>query len=107
MVGGTSAGGGLAAAVTRMAVLENGPVIALDYLLCPWLDLTLSGPSVDAFGRGCNLDREDLAWFARGYLGAMAERAEERRVGTECVRTCRSRGSPYHEKTKNITRTSS
>src|SRR3546814_11901411 len=23
-------------------------------------------------------------------------RSEERRVGTECVRTCRSRGSPYH-----------
>src|SRR3546814_16656632 len=25
-------------------------------------------------------------------------RSEERRVGKECVRTCRSRGSPYHEK---------
>src|SRR3546814_12329845 len=24
------------------------------------------------------------------------ERSEERRVGKECVRTCRSRGSPYH-----------
>src|SRR3546814_15581709 len=24
------------------------------------------------------------------------ERSEERRVGTECVSTCRSRGSPYH-----------
>src|SRR3546814_11305891 len=23
-------------------------------------------------------------------------RSEERRVGKECVRTCRSRGSPYH-----------
>src|SRR3546814_15562405 len=23
-------------------------------------------------------------------------RSEERRVGTECVSTCRSRGSPYH-----------
>src|SRR3546814_8747828 len=28
-------------------------------------------------------------------------RSEERRVGKECVRTCRSRWSPYHEK-KNI-----
>src|SRR3546814_15832227 len=28
-------------------------------------------------------------------------RPEKRRVGEECVRTCRSRGSPYHEK-KNI-----
>src|SRR3546814_15275904 len=28
-------------------------------------------------------------------------RSEERRVGKECVSTCRSRGSPYHSKTKN------
>src|SRR3546814_18408933 len=29
------------------------------------------------------------------------KRSEERRVGKECVSTCRSRGSPYHKK-KNI-----
>src|SRR3546814_12922690 len=29
-----------------------------------------------------------------------SSRSEERRVGKECVSTCRSRGSPYHEKTK-------
>src|SRR3546814_15785789 len=29
-------------------------------------------------------------------------RSEERRVGKECVSTCRSRWSPYHEKKKNI-----
>src|SRR6056297_3692684 len=29
-----------------------------------------------------------------------AERSEERRVGKECVSTCRSRWSPYHYKTK-------
>src|SRR3546814_20473280 len=28
------------------------------------------------------------------------ERSEERRVGKECVSTCRSRWSPYHEKQK-------
>src|SRR3546814_14786554 len=28
-------------------------------------------------------------------------RSEERRVGKECVSTCRSRWSPYHKKTKN------
>src|SRR3546814_13940253 len=27
-------------------------------------------------------------------------RSEERRVGTECVSTCRSRGAPYHSKKK-------
>src|SRR3546814_18279062 len=30
-------------------------------------------------------------------------RSEERRVGTECVSTCRSRGSPYHYKKKRYT----
>src|SRR3546814_17481722 len=29
-----------------------------------------------------------------------ARRSEERRVGKECVSTCRSRWSPYHEKKK-------
>src|SRR3546814_19635228 len=28
----------------------------------------------------------------------MTQRSEERRVGKECVSTCRSRWSPYHEK---------
>src|SRR3546814_14076799 len=29
-----------------------------------------------------------------------SNRSEERRVGKECVSTCRSRGSPYHQKKK-------
>src|SRR3546814_12908422 len=32
-------------------------------------------------------------------------RSEARRVGTECVRTCRSRWSPYHYKTTHSPRT--
>src|SRR3546814_13444081 len=31
---------------------------------------------------------------------APEQRSEERRVGKECVSTCRSRWSPYHEKKK-------
>src|SRR3546814_12403725 len=31
---------------------------------------------------------------------AVGDRTEERRVGKECVSTCRSRWSPYHYKTK-------
>src|SRR3546814_14719226 len=35
----------------------------------------------------------------QGILAAFASyRSEERRVGKECVSTCRSRGSPYHYK---------
>src|SRR3546814_15608842 len=33
------------------------------------------------------------------------ERSEERRVGKECVSTCRSRWSPYHSKKKYTTKT--
>src|SRR3546814_11007467 len=38
-----------------------------------------------------------LAAWLDGVLGVGRScRSEERRVGKECVSTCRSRGSPYH-----------
>src|SRR3546814_16007778 len=38
-----------------------------------------------------------------GFSGGRGpERAEERRVGKECVSTCRSRWSPYHKKKQQI-----
>src|SRR3546814_12393250 len=39
---------------------------------------------------------------AEAFLDEIAEilRSEERRVGKECVSTCRSRWSPYHSKKK-------
>src|SRR3546814_14298887 len=36
-------------------------------------------------------------------IGPPVERSAERRVGKECVSTCRSRWSPYHSKKKNNT----
>src|SRR3546814_17982535 len=49
-------------------------------------------------------DRRALGAKAEGRLdiakGYGAARSEERRVGTECVSTCRSRWSPYHSKKK-------
>src|SRR3546814_18370385 len=52
---------------------------------------------------GCNVtlcdvtqDRLDAA------QEALNKRSEERRVGKECVSTCRSRWSPYHEKKKKV-----
>src|SRR3546814_17772952 len=42
--------------------------------------------------------RPDPAPPGRARLGRSAERSEERRVGKECVSTCRSRWSPNHEK---------
>src|SRR3546814_11064770 len=48
-----------------------------------------------------------ILWIERkkGRAGSRLHgRSEERRVGKECVSTCRSRWSPYHEK-KKIQRT--
>src|SRR3546814_13076569 len=68
-----------------------------------------------------DVDRDLLATVgeaARTFQAAMADlapstaieawmravRSEERRVGKECVSTCRSRGSPEHEKKKKETK---
>src|SRR3546814_17281922 len=52
----------------------------------------VAGPE-EALGRLC---QAALRW-ARGRTRlSVALRSEERRVGQECVSTCRSRWSPYH-----------
>src|SRR3546814_9961084 len=38
----------------------------------------------------------DKAYLAAAVIDPIARRSEERRVGKECVSTCRSRWSPYH-----------
>src|SRR3546814_2327281 len=59
------------------------------------------------FGRGPVITDVEIGFTLLGYLGnASTElarwrahdlaRSEERRVGKECVSTCRSRWSPYH-----------
>src|SRR3546814_1154767 len=49
--------------------------------------------------RGLYLEHHSRGGF-KGYVGIgpgePVERSEERRVGKECVSTCRSRWSPYH-----------
>src|SRR3546814_17109345 len=39
-------------------------------------------------------------WLIEALHLVGRERSEERRVGHECVRKCRSRWSPYHQKQK-------
>src|SRR3546814_15129006 len=64
--------------------------------------------SLDVFGKDASVV------FSQTFIGGVAlikgatafkppeiERSEERRVGNECVRTCRSRWSPCHSKQKN------
>src|SRR3546814_3361584 len=42
----------------------------------------------------------DEPFHPRLVIAGRAKRSEERRVGKECVSTCRSRWSPYHYKKK-------
>src|SRR3546814_13250409 len=51
--------------------------------IMPWVLLVLYGAGIS------------MAWHYRSVL-APPLRSEERRVGKECVRTCKSWGSPYH-----------
>src|SRR3546814_4984667 len=51
---------------------------------------------------GMRVARKHISWYTKGLTGSanfrhqMNQRSEERRVGKECVSTCRSRWSPYH-----------
>src|SRR3546814_19604024 len=61
-----------------------------------------------AAGRGCGGSRPVSVRVESGHVNikgfravtarAVEDRSEERRVGEECVRTCRSRWSTYHSK---------
>src|SRR3546814_11651730 len=50
-------------------------------------------------------DKSEALFRAMGRaVDSLGGRSEERRVGKECVRTCRSRWSPYHyKKTRTLT----
>ena len=48
-------------------------------------------------GREGEREKEGEYWVERHVESAqMQKRSEERRVGKECLRLCRSRWSPYH-----------
>src|SRR3546814_16723076 len=51
---------------------------------------------IEARAQGRSVSIADLSWAVAG--SASPSRSEERRVGKECVSTCRSRWSPYPEK---------
>src|SRR3546814_18352956 len=62
-----------------MAMKDGGPVSILD------------GPDLRTLVAGLN----NIGVKPDGII-AILQRSEERRVGKECVSTCRSRWSPYH-----------
>ncbi|MFJ8927544.1 alpha/beta hydrolase [Streptomyces sp. NPDC102364] len=69
-VGGDSAGGGLAAAVSLLARDRGGPVPAFQYLGMPVLDDRLESASMRAFTDTPGLRRADVVSMWDNYLGA-------------------------------------
>ncbi|MEO9174573.1 MAG: alpha/beta hydrolase, partial [Gaiellales bacterium] len=67
-VGGDSAGGNLAAAVSLHARRGALPV-ALQVLVYPVTDYDLDSESYERLGTGLNLTREKMAWYWSQYLG--------------------------------------
>ena len=70
MVGGDSAGGGLAAATLLNLKLQGLPQPAAAVLISPWLDLALTGGSMQSNAdRDVMLGAEVLARWSATYLG--------------------------------------
>ena len=68
-IGGDSAGAGLSVATLLQLKDQNGPQLAGAILLSPWVDLTLSTPSVQDTSGLCYLTRQILDRFAGLYTG--------------------------------------
>jgi acetyl esterase len=67
---GSSSGGNLAAALAMVARDRGGPPLLAQLLLYPVLDAGLATGSFRRFGTGYLLERDQMAWFWRCYLGA-------------------------------------
>src|SRR3546814_11913563 len=80
-----------AAAGGNLALVRTGDLITLD----------VGARRLHLHVDDAELEKRRATWVppdhgaARGYLKLYLDRSEERRVGKECVRTCRFRGSPY------------
>src|SRR3546814_21050517 len=74
----------------------HGEVVAADH----------DRAAVEAAATEDEIGRAEIAEFAGGIVNGAAGngRSEERRVGKECVSTCRSRWAPDHKKKKQNTR---
>ena len=69
-VAGDSAGGNLAAVVANRAAAAGDPPVALQVLVYPVTDCTLSQPSMDENAEGYLLTRDTMAWFVDNYVGS-------------------------------------
>jgi acetyl esterase len=70
-VGGMSAGGNCAAVVAHMARDRGGPQLVFQLLLVPVTDFRLvTTPSLENYGEGYLLTREDILWFMKHGLNS-------------------------------------
>jgi acetyl esterase len=68
-VGGDSAGGNLAAVVTRMARERGGPALVFQLLIYPDVDFRRTNTSIRAYaGKYGNISRDGQRWFMDNYL---------------------------------------
>src|SRR3546814_14931376 len=96
----SSIGQFLSMLATALFLAADGHLVLIDILVDSYSALPPGGafPSFDAIG---GILRFGSLMFAAGLtialpVGFVLIRSEERRVGKECVSTCRSRWSPYH-----------
>src|SRR3546814_16780983 len=61
---------------------------------CTWSKKDVANGKIDVAGT-CTQNGQTVDMAMVGTMAAK-KRSEERRVGKECVSTCRSRWSPYH-----------
>src|SRR3546814_13165656 len=75
----------------RLAKEHGAALVGVGILDVPWI----TAPQARPIGAGVYKDRRDEALLEKGRA-EIRRRSEERRVGKECVSTCRARWSPYH-----------
>jgi acetyl esterase len=72
-VGGSSAGGSLAAAAALVARDRGTPKVAFQLLTVPVMDLNAGADSFREFGEGYGLTTADMEWFGRHYVRTEAD----------------------------------
>lgn len=72
-VGGSSAGGGLAAVLALMARYRSGPQLALQLLETPVIDFTMNTQSYEDYAEGFVLTRRGMQQYAEYYLNDPGE----------------------------------
>ena len=80
VVGGDSAGGNLAASVSRLARNDGGPVPALQLLIYPMTDFSRQTRSRTLFGSGFLLAKRDIDWSKEYYVDGSGIDAADPRV---------------------------